>query len=177
MLRTAWLLAPLLALPLGCDPVEPGDPDASAPTDAAAPAVEPRLEIGTGAEGFGTFEDGETLDIVSGCQGAQHIWVALRVWGLNPRGTILDVSLARDRDEMVVSQTFRVRVSLTAVEDADYADVWGLTLVVPEPDQAVEEDLTLRATVTAMDETSVSASRPIRAEWNDTGGCFGGEAG
>jgi hypothetical protein len=154
MLRrlTPWLLLACL----GCDP--------------APPPGEPQLEVGTGQDSFNSFVDGDTLALVSGCQGSQHVWTALRAWGIDPRGTILDLSVTRDRDEMIVSQTFVVRVSMTEVAGTDYAEVFGLTLALPEPDQVLNEALTVHATVTATDGTSLSSDRSIFVAWG-TGGC------
>ncbi|HBQ11301.1 MAG TPA: hypothetical protein DEF51_09040 [Myxococcales bacterium] len=174
----AFLFVALLAI--GCDPI-PGedagmneDADVQLPGDAeprgdADVRVEPRLALGTGEGRFNTFEDGQTLDLVSGCQGAQHVWVALRAWGIDRRGPIIDVELIRDSDGERVSQVFRVRVSFDDVGQ-EYVDVFGLTLVVPEPDTSIGEDLTLRATVTDRNETVISDERPIRIEWGP-GGC------
>ncbi|MEC7519016.1 MAG: hypothetical protein VYE22_04075 [Myxococcota bacterium] len=157
----------------GCPPPDPA-PDGSvggddAGGDSGVYVGDPRLELGTGEGRFDTFEDGETLDLVSGCQGAQHVWVAMRAWGIDRRGPIIDVELIRDSDGERVSQVFRVRVSFDDVGE-EYVDVFGLTLVVPEPDTAIGEDLTLRATVTDRNETTVMDERPIRIEWGE-GGC------
>jgi hypothetical protein len=162
LLRRPCLLAFLVVL-TACGQEPPSDPD-----DAGGTA---RVEIGNGSDTFVPFADGDTLDLIHGCQGAQHIWIALRVWGLNPRGTILDLELTRERDGLQVSQIFTVRVSLEPVAGTDYAEVTGLTLIVPEPDQAIGEDLTLTATVTAMDGRSATSVRHIRTEWGE-GGCL-----
>ncbi len=163
-LRRSCLFALLFLT--ACGPAH-ADPDAS--VDGST--TEPRVEIGNGADTFVAFDDGDTLGLIHGCQGAQHIWIALRAWGLDPRGTILDLALTRDRDGLRVSQTFTVRVSLQPVAGTDYAEVTGLTLVVPEPDLAIGEDLTLSATVTAMDGRSATSERHIRTDWGE-GGCL-----
>jgi hypothetical protein len=149
------LLAALLLS--ACDPIDVG-PDAYVP---------PALEVGSGDVAFVEFEDGDTLDLVRGVQGLQHVWIALRVWGIEPRGTILNLALVRDRDETVVSQAFYVRVSLTPVEGELYSEVTGLTLVVPVPEEALEEELTLRASVTEAGEGGevLTIERPIHVAW------------
>src|SRR5690606_31582998 len=108
----------------------------------------------------------------SGCQGAQHIWTAVRARGMDPRGTILDVAVTRDSDGMLMSQVFHVRVSLEPVACTDYAEVAGLTVVIPEPDLAIGEDLTMRVTVTDREERTASIERPIRTEWATEGHCL-----
>lgn len=158
MKRRLHLLA--FALLAACDPVDVG-PDAN---------IAPSLEVGTGDVAFTSFEDGDTLELVRGAQGAQHVWVALRASGIDPRGTILNLALTRDRDGAVVSQTFHVRVSLTPVEGERYAEVTGLTLVVPDPAQALLEDLTLRATVTEQESAGgrmATRERRVRVAWGE----------
>ncbi|MCZ7683954.1 MAG: hypothetical protein M5U28_36375 [Sandaracinaceae bacterium] len=158
----------LFALVTMCDPM-PGDPDGStSEPDAWTPSGDPSVELGTGRDSFEAFEDGDTLQLVAGCQGAQHIWTSVRAWGLDPRGTILDVSVTRDSDEMLVSQTFRVRVSLEPVAGTDYAQVSGLTVVVPEPDLAIGEALTMRLSVTDMEGRTATDERPIMLEWGES---------
>ncbi|HJL20140.1 MAG TPA: hypothetical protein RMH99_31025 [Sandaracinaceae bacterium LLY-WYZ-13_1] len=159
----------LALLGLACDPVDPAPDGGTGGPDAN---VDPSLELGTGEGFFQPFEDGDTLDLVSGCQGSQHVWIALRAEGIDPRGPIIDLELVRDSDGTVVSQAFTVRVSFDAVAGTPHADVYGLTLVVPEPDQAIGEDLTVRATVTDMNEVTVMDERPIRIDWGE-GGCRG----
>lgn len=160
----------LLALALlGCDPAPPGDDAGPIETDAYVPA--PVLEVGAGEGVFSSIAPGEMLPLVSGCQGSQHVWVGARAWGIERRGTILDLALIRDRDDEVVSQAFHVRISLQAVPNEPYAEVTGLTLIVPEPDEALEEALTLRVTVTDANDVELSDERPVRIAWDETGGC------
>lgn len=151
-----------------CDPV---DPDVDAGPDFPDADVDPALTLGTGEGTFNTFEDGETLELVPGCQGSQHVWIALRAEGIDPRGPIIELELVRDADGVVVSQTFRVRISFDRVPGTTFADVWGLTLVVPEPDMALGQDLTVRATVTDMNDVTITDERPIRIEWAAEGPC------
>jgi hypothetical protein len=161
----------VVAASLGaCDPGTT-DHDAGTGSGDATITGEASLEVGTGEGVFSSFEDGATLELVSGCQGLQHVWIALRSWGLDPRGTIIDLAFVRDRDSMVVSQSFRVRVSMSPVAGTDHADVAGLTLVVPEADAALMEDLTLRAVVTDMRGVEVMSERPVRITWGE-GGCL-----
>lgn len=147
--RAPLLLGSLLVL--ACDPARPP------PSVDAGPA---RLEVGAGEAAFEAFDDGDLVPLVMGPQGGYHVPVSVRVAGLDPRGTILDLRLTRDRDGATVSQTFVVRVSLEALPTG-LAEAWGLTLVVPEPDQAVEEPLTLRVRVT---ERAESGGRTLELE-------------
>ncbi len=161
--HTLASLLSILFLLTACDPIDARD--AGAQPDANVP---PALEVGTGAVEFAAIGDGDTLLLERGPQGAQHVWVALRAWGIDPRRTLLTLSLVRDRDGATVSQLFHVRVSLTAVPGETYAEVTGLTLVVPDPEQALNEELTLAATVTAHEDSGgevLASERPIRIEW------------
>jgi len=159
------LIRPLFALLvlLSCDPIlPPGD---------GGPPVEPSLTLGTGEGRYRNFEDGEVLDIVSGCQGSQHIWIALRAEGLDARGTIIDVSIRRASDDVVVSQTFRLRLSLQPVPgNLGLHEVYGLTLIIPEPEEAIGEELIVSAIVTDRGGTEVTDERTIGAAMG-AGGC------
>lgn len=166
-----FLLIVLAFALLGCDPAPPGDDAGPIETDAYVPMPMPVLEVGTGEGMFRSIAPGDTLALVSGCQGSQHVWVGARAWGIDRRGTILDLSLTRDRDGEVVSQAFHVRISLQAVPNEPYAEVTGLTLIVPEPTEALEEDLTLRITVTDANDVELSDERAVRIAWDETGGC------
>ncbi len=161
----------LIVVLTACGGAGTGPTDGATDADAEVSSSTARIEVGNGADTFRAFQDGATLDLVHGCQGAQHIWTAIRAWGMNPRGTVLDLSLTRDSDGLQVSQTFTVRVSLQPVDGQVYDQVTGLTLVVPEPDQAIGEDLTLHATVTDMEGLSASSDRHIRTDWGP-GGCL-----
>lgn len=161
--RSALMLFLLLG---ACDPKPPGADGSTPEDDGGVGSTDARMAVGTGRDGWEPFEDGQTLELVAGCQGAQHVWTSVRAWGIDPRGTILDLSLTRDSDGMVMSQTFHVRVSLQPVAGTDYAEVAGLTLIVPEPDIAIGEALTMRASVTTNDGSiTLTDERPIRIEW------------
>lgn len=154
----------------GCDGVAPS-PDAG-PPEIDAGRFDPALEVGIGERSFASFEEGDTLLLVCGGQGLQHVWIALRAWGIDPRGTIHDLSLRRDIDGEVVSQTFHVRVSMQPVEGQPYFELYGLTLVVPEPDRAIGEDLTLRVTTEPTDGSLLEVERDIDVQWETPEGCI-----
>lgn len=150
------LIRPILALLLlwNC-----GEPPPTPPGDA-------ELTVGTGEGQFRTFEDGETLQIVMGTQGLQHVWVGLQASGIERRGTLIDLELRRASDDMPVSQVFRVRVSMQPVDGEDNLyELYGLALVIPRPEEAVGEDLILRAVVTDREDVVVERERPLRIEW------------
>ncbi|MCB9593554.1 MAG: hypothetical protein H6719_12540 [Sandaracinaceae bacterium] len=155
------LIRPLLALLvlMSCDPEPP-------------PTLDPMLTLGTGEGQFSTFEDGETLGLVSGCQGLQHVWVAMRGQGVDPRGTLVNASFRRASDGVVVSQVFQVRISMQPVDGQDGVyELYGLTVIIPTPDDAIGQDLLLSATVTDRDGVAITDERPVRVDWGP-GGCL-----
>lgn len=166
-MRHSLLALTLLALTaaFGCDP-GPTDPDGGG-VDAN---VEPQLTAGAGEGRFAEFADNETLPLVSGCQGSQHVWIALRAEGIERTGTIIELELIRTRDMVTVSQTFRVRISFRDV-GASFVELTGLTLIVEDPDEALGEDLLLRATIEDRNGIELTDERPIRIEFDPDGGC------
>ncbi len=170
LLSTLWLS--LQSGVTGCTqmpPVDDGGVDGDIPSDAA-------ISVGTGEGVFTAFEDNETLELVAGCQGAQHVWVSLRSWGLETRGTIIELELLRTRDSTVVSDPFVVRVSFLRVENEAYAEIIGMTLVVQEPDEALGEDLIISARVRDVQGRQVTLERPIQLEWGPPA-CRSGASG
>ncbi|MGE0792423.1 MAG: hypothetical protein AB7S26_42505 [Sandaracinaceae bacterium] len=132
--------------------------------------VESQVTLGVGEGVYHDLAEGQTLQLVHGCQGAQHVWVALRASGIEPRGPIIDLALTRDRDGSVVSQPFTVRVSFDRAASG-HDELAGLTLVVPDPGQAIGEALTLRANVVDANDVEVIDERHVGLEWGD-GGCL-----
>lgn len=51
---------------------------------AEAAEFEPSLVLGTWDDDFRVWEEGETLELVWGMQGGQHVWGAVQVAGFNP---------------------------------------------------------------------------------------------
>ena len=155
------LIRPLLALLvlMSCDPEPP------------PPTLDPALTLGTGEGRYAPFEDGDTLGLVSGCQGLQHVWVAMRGQGIDPRGTLVNVSFRRASDGEMVSQVFQVRISMQPVEGQEGVyELYGLTAIIPTPEDALGQDLLLSATVTDRDGVEITDERPVRVDWGP-GGC------
>ncbi|MGE0786178.1 MAG: hypothetical protein AB7S26_10850 [Sandaracinaceae bacterium] len=149
----SWTLAlALLALPL-----------------AGCVDEEPLLVLGVGEGTFHEFGDGDTLDLVSGCQGSQHVWTAIRTRGLTRTRMLIDLSFTRVRDDVLVSAPFVVRASLEDGPDG-YEDLAGLTLQIPIPGDAIGEDLLMRGEVTDAEMRSASDERMVRVDWG-VGGC------
>jgi hypothetical protein len=151
----------------GCD----GMPNVDAgPSDAGY--FDPLLEVGTGEGSFSSFEDGDTLRLFCGTQGLQHVWIALRAWGIDPRGPIQEMELRRDVDGEVISQIFSVRLTMGSVAGQPYHELVGLQLVVPEPDRGIGEDLTVWVRTSPMNQPALEVERDIRIDWETPEGCL-----
>ena len=88
-MRHALLLASaaLIAGLAGC-----GDPSPCAALDPA----EARLEVGEGRDRFAPLEPASPMEVERGNQGGQHIWVALRLAGIEPGSETLWDGLSND---------------------------------------------------------------------------------
>lgn len=71
-MRSLAIMVTFGALALGCSAAEvpPDPPEAS-------------IELGTGTARFTAIEDGETLPMIKGAQGGWHVWVSVRVEGMD----------------------------------------------------------------------------------------------
>ena len=158
--RAALLAAVALALTppwLGCDPNDPGSDGGQG-----------RIELGTGTVGtFVPFDSGDTLRLARGCQGGQHVWISLRAWDLDVQPGIVQLSMLRERDGMVVSLGYQVRLRFDSEAGLEYDQVTGLGLVVPDPEAILGETAIIRARVTATDGRSASEEKTARIEWGD----------
>lgn len=134
----------------------------------AGPAAD--IDIGTG--GIGVFEpvsDGDTMELVRGCQGSQHVWISLRARHINTRPAIIQIVAERDRDGLNTAIPFQVRLTFDQPPGADYTELSGLALVIPVPEQALDEDMTIRARVSENSPGGlmVEAERHVRIAWGD----------
>lgn len=152
----------LSSLALGCGVVPAGD----AGRDVGdAPLVEDgALELGTGEFTFTPILEGQTLLLARGCQGSQHVWVALRASrDFNPRGMNVQLELLRTSDGLRRSLEFLVRLSFE--ETAMGQLLTGITLQVPEPEVTIGESLRLVATITDASGRAARASRNVQVVW------------
>jgi hypothetical protein len=132
--------------------------------DANRPPAE--IELGTG--GPNRFEDvssGATLDLAQGCQGLQHVWLSVRVRGLDPARAVIEAQLTRARDAEMVALMLQVSLPLMPVDGG--AEVTGLQIVVPNAQDVLNEDLVLSVRVTDRGGASAERSIPVRVEWGD----------
>lgn len=144
-------------------------PDAGSMADAGAPpdaGSEPAsLDLGVGEMSFEPVADGDTVFLVHGFQGLQHVWVSLRTHDLDPDRATVELSLARERDGTQGSEDYRARLSL--MDSGDYAERLGLQLVVLQPDIVVGQDSILRARVTDRNDVSATAEARVSVAWQE----------
>lgn len=141
----------------------PANADAAALADATPPA--PTLRLGEGEAAFRAIADADTLLVARGCQGSQHVWMTLQSEGLDPRGVLVQLSLARVSDGGVVTLEFSVRLSFVPDASGTFAQLTGVTLQVPLPDAAIGEDLVLVGRLVDRAGVTASAERRVRIAW------------
>jgi len=167
---SALALAVLAAASLCACTGDDALPDAGATADGGAPAgdagSEPALvELGVGETSFEPVTDGDTVFLVHGFQGLQHVWVSLRTRGLDPDRATIELPLVRERDGSQGSEDYRARLSLMGA--GDFAEKLGLQLVVLQPDIVVGQDSVLRVQVTDRNEVSAAAEARVRVAWQE----------
>ncbi len=145
-----------------------GDDDEPA-TDASSEdaAGGGRFDLGEGARGdFRAIENGDTLTLVRGCQGLQHVWIAMRAYELDTSPALVQVLLTRNRDGEAVSTPLQVRITFQDSEVAD-SELTGLALVVPDPALGLGEELTLNARLSETNAGGaiVTETRSVRLQW------------
>jgi hypothetical protein len=121
------------------------------------------LELGEGEDTLRPIEDGDTLLLARGCQGSQHVWIALRARRLDPRGVFIRLGLVRAADEVPVSVEFYVRLSFEPTGDA--LELRGLTLQVEVPADAIGQDLVLRGELVDRAGHGARAERRVQIAW------------
>lgn len=135
-------------------------PDAG-PSDAGPLA----LVLGTGERAFTPITEGQTVQLARGCQGLQHVWIALRATGIAPRGVHVRLSLTRVSDGVVVSAPFDTPITFAPDPGGVYFDLTGLMLVVPTPDLALGAPLVLRGEIVDREGRGTSAMLDVMIEW------------
>jgi len=159
-MRALHTLALLSLAPLASCAAPPGST-----TDDAATLPPGVLLLGEGASDFRAVEDGDTLLIAQGCQGSQHVWITLRSEDMDPRGMVVELELVRADDDTLVSSPFLLRLSFTPDTGGAFAQLTGLTLLIPDPDLAIGHDLILRGRLEDRNGVEALAERSVQIEW------------
>lgn len=148
-LTTACALAPACALATGCAGVSAGDPEG-----------EPSLELGTGTWRFEPLEDGAVVPLVKGAQGGWHVWLAVRVDGLDASRGSLAIEL-QPADESTPAETTSVGVSLDPPDAEGRRSYLGWPAILSDPSCAVGELLRVRVTFTTSAGERLTAEREL----------------
>ena len=97
----------------------------------------PYLQVGKGAQEFVTIEDGEVSTLHRGCQGAQHLWVSLRLPMHTPDAYGLELTLVNQNDELLAPPFTLEEEEWLAYEvsgqEHQGSEIIGLTLVIFDP--------------------------------------------
>ena len=128
----------------------------------------PVLEMGSGGiDVYEPVEDGDTVELARGCQGGQHVWIGLRAWGLDTQPALISLRATRASDGEMVSLPITVR--LRFVEMAEYDQITGLQLIIPTPDDVLDEDVDITVEVSEdfRGGRTVSVTRRVDIEWGD----------
>ncbi len=168
-MRSAAVFLPLLFL-AGCP--APTDPDLDKPCGSRRAAS---LAVGTGSDQFEAV-DSQGVQIQTGSQGGNHIWIAVSCRGLGP-----DIGLTCDiKDDMTgtdVTGTLQQVVSLQYDQASDTDQAVGIygyfslrpTDAISEPSQLVGHVVTISA-----DATDTCHATPLHAEVKATVAGFAG---
>ena len=116
----------------------------------------PHLLIGRGAQEFIAITDGEVSTLHRGCQGAQHLWVSLRLPIHRPNAYGLELTLLDQDDELLAPPFTLEEEEWLAYDVADQesqgSEIIGLTLVIFDPMMVVGEQALIKTRVFVGDE-------------------------
>ena len=111
----------------------------------------PYLLVGKGATEFIAIEDGEVSTLHRGCQGAQHLWVSLRLPMHTPDAYGLELTLVDMSDALLAPPFTLEEEEWLAYEVPDQdrtgSEIIGLTLVIFDPMAVVGEEALVRTKV------------------------------
>ena len=97
----------------------------------------PYLQVGKGEQEFIAIEDGEVSTLHRGCQGAQHLWVSLRLPMHTPDAYGLELTLVNQNDEFLAPPFTLKEEEWIAYEvsgqEHQGSEIIGLTLVIFDP--------------------------------------------
>ena len=120
----------------------------------------PYLLLGKGAREFIAIDDGEISTLHRGCQGAQHLWVSLRLPMHTPDAYALELQLVDEQDELLAPPFTLTEEFWLAYEDSHEgtmgSEIIGLTLVIFDPTRVVGDEALVKAKVTVDDQVLAS---------------------
>ena len=131
----------------------------------------PVLLLGTGADQFRTLDDGEISTLHRGCQGAQHLWVSLRLPQHPPKSYALELSLFNENQELVAPPFSLEDEEWLGYSDSNYgsqhqgSEIIGLTLVVFDPSRVVGTRALVRSVVMISEQVRVENEMWVEVQW------------
>ncbi|HJL17686.1 MAG TPA: hypothetical protein RMH99_18625, partial [Sandaracinaceae bacterium LLY-WYZ-13_1] len=128
---------------------------------ADAPATEAALELGTGSWRFEPLEDGQEVALVRGAQGGWHVWVSLRVRGVEGEPPPVRLAL-QPADESRPTDETTVALPFDPPRDDGWRQLVGYTGIVYEPACTVDELLRITVSMTMADGRVLTAERDVR---------------
>lgn len=157
---SGWLLGLSALLAASCAAPLPPELDAG-PTDAGPLS----LELGTGEHEFTPITADETLLLARGCQGLQHVWIALRATGIAPRGVRVQLALTTQSGGALASAPFDTAITFAPDATGAFVQLTGLMLVVDTPDIALGQPLVLHGIVTDRSGRTTDATVFVTLAW------------
>lgn len=142
-----------MALGVGC---------AEAPVDD-----EVALELGTGSWRFEPLEDGQEVELVRGAQGGWHVWLSVRVRGMQSDPPPLRLTV-QPADESRPPQRTEVALPFDPPRDDGWRQLVGYTGIVDDPSCLVGELVRFEVATTMEDGETIRFERDLRV----TGGTY-----
>lgn len=122
----------------------------------------PEVEVGTGRPGTWTpFADGDVVRLQRGCQGAQHIFVSVRVRGASEGAITISLSVRRTSDDERVTAPYDVRLPFAVLTPTGEREETGLMAVVFLASEVIGEEVWIDASI--VDSAGSGASMRRRA--------------
>jgi len=128
------------------------EPDATPDMMSSEPFVSsPLLLVGKGANEFIPIDDGDVSTLHRGCQGAQHLWVSLRLPMHTPDAYGLELQLVDDDDELLAPPFTLEEEEWLGYEvvgqETTGSEIIGLTLVIFDPMGVVGKEALIKTRV------------------------------
>ena len=128
---------------------------------AEAPTEEAAIEVGTGSWRFELIEDGQEVALVRGAQGGWHLWISVRVRGIEGDAPPLRLSL-QPADESAPAYETDVQLRLDPPDADGWRELVGYTGILPEPSCVVGELLRVRVSTPMEDGRVMASERDVR---------------
>lgn len=125
------------------------------------------LRVGTGAPGtFEPHDDGAVLLLQRGCQGSQHVFTSLLAEGARGASGRVEIGVYRADDGALVSVPLDVRLPFEPDPSSGTARrITGLTPVIEVPNDVLEREVEVRATLTDDEGRRSSAAMRGPVRW------------